>query len=270
MITDPIFYRLFETSPETFFLLLGMAADSASAMAARYQYSALEFKETAHRADGVFEPKEPGLPVYFVEVQFYPLPSVYADILAKAYTYLKQHDPSQPYVAVVLFESRGLEPSGLIPYQPLLDAGLLRRVYLDELPEKPNAPLGLAILCLIGQAEEQAATTARDLVARAKSEIEDDSLRTSLVQLVETIVIYKLPRLSREEIQTMLQVHDIRETRVYQEGVEEGIEKERERIRQLAFDAIAKSGGQQMSAVELAEILGLDVEQLRRAMGKNA
>ena len=31
MIPDPIFYRLFETSPETFFLLLGMSADSARA-----------------------------------------------------------------------------------------------------------------------------------------------------------------------------------------------------------------------------------------------
>src|SRR4051794_32594099 len=48
MITDPIFYRLFETSPETFFLLLGMPADAASEMAARYQYQAIEFKETSH------------------------------------------------------------------------------------------------------------------------------------------------------------------------------------------------------------------------------
>lgn len=113
MITDPIFYRLFETSPETFFLLLGMAEDLASAMAARYQYQALEFKETAHRADGVFAPKEAGLPVYFLEVQFYSLPSIFADVLAKAYSYLKQHDPSQPYCAVVLFGSRRLEPTGM-------------------------------------------------------------------------------------------------------------------------------------------------------------
>jgi hypothetical protein len=30
MITDPIFYRLFETSPETFFLLLRVSADLAA------------------------------------------------------------------------------------------------------------------------------------------------------------------------------------------------------------------------------------------------
>ena len=110
MITDPIFYRLFETSPETFFLVLGMSAGSATDMAARYQYEALEFKETSHRADGVFRPKEAGLPLYFLEVQFYHLPSVFADLLVKAYTYLKQHDPTQSYCGVVLFGSRALEP----------------------------------------------------------------------------------------------------------------------------------------------------------------
>ena len=35
MITDPLFYRLFETSPETFFLLIGMSAESAKEMAVR-------------------------------------------------------------------------------------------------------------------------------------------------------------------------------------------------------------------------------------------
>src|SRR5476651_2525840 len=70
MTTDPLFYRLFETSPETFFLLLGIPSDAAKEMAARYQYLAIEFKETSHRTDGVFLPKEPDLPLYFVEVQF--------------------------------------------------------------------------------------------------------------------------------------------------------------------------------------------------------
>src|SRR6478735_2699997 len=140
MITDPIFYRLFETSPETFFLLLGMPAEAASDMAARYQYQAIEFKETSHRTDGVFLPTEPGLPLYFLEVQFYPLPSVFADLAVKVYTYLKQPGPAAPY-------------------RPLLDTGLLRCFYLDEMPELSSAPLGLSILYLIRQAEEQAAET---------------------------------------------------------------------------------------------------------------
>ena len=173
MKTDTIFYRLFETSPETFFLLLGMPADLAADMATRYEYTALEFKETSHHVDGVFLPREAGLPVYFLEVQFYPLPNVYAGLLAKVYTYLKQHDPAQAYCGVVLFADRSLEPKELTPYQPLLDAGLIRPFYLEEMPELANAPLGLSILYLIRQTESQAPTTARTLVARTKSEIGD-------------------------------------------------------------------------------------------------
>jgi predicted transposase/invertase (TIGR01784 family) len=266
MITDPIFYRLFATSPETFFLVLGMSTDSAQDMAARYQYEALEFKETAHRVDGVFRPKEPGLPLYFLEVQFYRLPSVFADILVKAYTYLKQHDPGQAFCGVVLFASRSLEPEELGPYQPLLDAGLLRRYYLDEMPEVGEAPLGLSILYLIPQPESQAAVTARGLVARSRREIADAALQAELIELIETVILYKLPRLSREEIQVMLQVHDIRQTRVYQEakeeGRKEGIETERQR-------SIAKMAAMKMSAETIADLLGLNVDLVRKEMAKN-
>jgi predicted transposase/invertase (TIGR01784 family) len=89
--------------------------------------------------------------------------------------------------------------------------------------------------------------------------------------LIETVVLYKLPRLSREEIQAMLQVHDIRETRVYQEakeeGLKEGIEKgmekgmEKERLR-----AISMMAARNMSAAEIADILGLDEQFVRQHM----
>jgi len=284
MTTDPVFYRLFETLPETFFLVLGMSADLAKETAARYQYQALELKETSHRIDGVFRPKDPGLPVCFLEVQFYQLPSVYAGVLAKTFTFLKHHDASQPYRAVVLFSSRALEPEDVSNYQPLLDAGLLQRFYLDEMPEMANAPLGLSILNLITQAEAQAAATARDLVARVKSEIEDAALRHDLVEFIETVILYKLPRLTREEIQAMLQVHDIRETRVFQEaleegrqegiekgrqeGIEKGIKKERQRSRQEKLRLIPKMAARKLSATVIAEILGIEVELVRKTMAK--
>jgi len=280
MITDPIFYRLFETSPETFFLILGMSTDAATDLAARYRFEALEFKETAFRLDGVFLPKEAGLPLYFLEVQFYHLPSVFADLLAKVYTYLKQHDPAQAYCGVVLFGSRVLEPEELGPYQPLLDAGLIRRLYLEEMPELANAPLGLSILYLIRQTESQAPVTARELVVRTKKEIDDAALRANLIELVETVIIYKLPRLSREEIQAMLQVHDIRETRVYRdakeeglkEGIEKGIEKgakqERDRQFQNQLRAVARMAARKIPAEDIAEMLGLDITLVRAEMAR--
>ena len=85
------------------------------------------------------------------------------------------------------------------------------------------------------------------------------------------MVLYKLPRLSREEIQAMLQVHDIRETRVYQEakeeGLKEGMEKgmEKERLR-----AISKMAARNMSAAEIADILGLDEQFVRQQMANGS
>lgn len=267
MITDPIFYRLFETSPETFFLLLGMSADLAAETAARYEYQALEFKETSHRVDGVFLPKAAGWPLYFLEVQFYPLPSVFADLLTKVYTYLKQHDPGQAFCGVVLFANRNLEPAELTPYQPLLEAGLIRRFYLDELPELANAPLGLSILYLIRQTESQAPALARHLVARARVEIGDEALRADLLEFIETIIMYKVPKLSRAEIKTMLQLHDIRESRAYQEAVEEGLKKGMEKGMEKGV-AIARLTAEKKSVAEIAALLEVNVELVRQVLGQ--
>jgi predicted transposase YdaD len=44
-------------------------------------------------------------------------------------------------------------------------------------------------------------------------------------QLIATVIFYKLSRLTREEIQTMLQIHDIRESRLYQDILQEGVDK---------------------------------------------
>jgi hypothetical protein len=86
---------------------------------------------------------------------------------------LKQHDPGQPYCGVVLFASRALEPKELAPYQTLLDAGSIRCFYLDEMPEVADAPVGLAILSLIRQAEGRSPAAARELVALDEMTISD-------------------------------------------------------------------------------------------------
>jgi predicted transposase YdaD len=125
--------------------------------------------------------------------------------------------------------------------------------------EIANAPLVLSILSLIGRTESQTPVAARDLIVRAKAEISDAGLRAELIELIETVVIYKLPRLSREEIQTMLQVHDIRETRVYQEALEEGEKKGLAR-------AIVKLAAKEMPAEEIAATLEVKIEFVREIL----
>jgi predicted transposase/invertase (TIGR01784 family) len=80
----------------------------------------------------------------------------------------------------------------------------------------------------------------------------------------------------------MLQVHDIRQTRVYQEakeegrkegleqGMERGIEEERQRNAQEKLRLIAKMAALKMSAETIADLLGLDLDLVRKEMAKNA
>jgi predicted transposase/invertase (TIGR01784 family) len=166
---------------------------------------------------------------------------------------------------VVLFTERTLEPNELAPY--LLESGLIRRFYLDEMSEVANAPLGLSILFLIQQTVNHAPGKARELIERVKSEIGDEALRDDLLELIETVIIYKLPRLSREEIQSMLQIHDIRESRVYQEAREEGLKEGWEKgLKEERRNTIAKMVAKKMTAAEVAKILELDVEQIQQDM----
>lgn len=49
--------------------------------------------------------------------------------------------------------------------------------------------------------------------------------REEFVELVETIIVYKFSYLSREEIETMLGLGELKQTKVYQEALAEGREE---------------------------------------------
>ncbi len=84
-------------------------------------------------------------------------------------------------------------------------------------------------------------------------------MRADLIEFIETIIMYKVPRLSRQEIKTMLQLHDIRESRAYREAVEEGERKATAR-------AIVKLAARKMPPEEIATALELDVELVRQVL----
>jgi predicted transposase YdaD len=88
--------------------------------------------------------------------------------------------------------------------------------------------------------------------------------------LIETVIIYKLSRLSREEVQAMLQVHDIRQTRVYQEAKAEGVQEERQRNLQDKLGAVLKMAALNDPVEKIAEVLGLDENTVRRHIAQHA
>jgi predicted transposase/invertase (TIGR01784 family) len=136
-------------------------------------------------------------------------------------------------------------------YQEIADRRL-QRIYLDEMPQDTNTSLGLGILKLVVEPEARAGELARSLIERTKQEFEDARNQKQLLELIETIVIYKFPQLSYEEIETMLNLEEIKQTRVYQDAKEEGIEQGK-----LA---------QKIAMIPLLQELGLNIEQIAQRL----
>ena len=151
METDSFFCRLFKQLPQTLFELLELPVLQAKS----YRFDAVEVKKS-FRIDGLFVPDRRALPLYFVEVQFQRVPTFYANLFAKVFSYLDENDPKQEWVAVAIFPSRREEPKHLGPDQNLLQSRRVKRLYLDELPASPNPPLGLGILQLLSASLKEA------------------------------------------------------------------------------------------------------------------
>ncbi|WP_083765699.1 DUF4351 domain-containing protein [Crocosphaera subtropica] len=62
----------------------------------------------------------------------------------------------------------------------------------------------------------------KELIQKVKEEFKDTKQQESILQLIETILVYKLPKINRKEIEKMFSLSDLRETKVYQEALEEG------------------------------------------------
>jgi len=214
--TDSLFYRLFQNFPPLLFELIGVSVANSQ----QYQFRSVEIKQTAFRIDGLFAPPEADTesPLFFVEVQFSGESDFYSRFFAEIFLYLRQYQPSQSWRGVLIYPTRGVDIGETGHYTELLESARITRIYLDELEENPES-IGISLLKLVVSPEEIAMTQARTLVKRSKEEMEEGIPQREILDLVETIIVYKLPRLSREEIQEMLGFTDVdlRQTRFYQD-----------------------------------------------------
>jgi predicted transposase YdaD len=74
---------------------------------------------------------------------------------------------------------------------------------------------------LIIEPENTAPELARELARQAEREIANTAVKKSLIELLETIIVYKLPQKSREEIAAMFELSDLKKTRFYQDVFED-------------------------------------------------
>jgi predicted transposase/invertase (TIGR01784 family) len=151
-----------------------------------------------------------------------------------------------------------VERENIERYRELLQETRVQRIYLEELAESPPDSLGLATLELVSLPEAQVLNRGRELIVRVR-ETGVENRQQELLELIETILIYKLPRITRKEIEAMFSLSELRQTRVFQEALEEG-RQEGEIIGKLASVPLLLRAG--VNPEEIAASLGLSLEQV--------
>ncbi|MEH1897022.1 MAG: DUF2887 domain-containing protein [Nostoc sp.] len=204
--------------------LLFELVDEPPLEAENYQFESVEVKETAFRIDGVFLPPADAVSktVFFAEVQFQKDEDLYHRFFSELFLFLYRNSIRyDDWFGVIIFGSRSLEPSSSSIHRALLESDQVRRVYLDELGDLRQQPLGLGLMLLTNvTSETEAVEGARFLLEQAQQQSEQ-----AIIDLITTIIVYKFSNLSREEIQAMLGLN-LEEPRAIREAKEEGREEE--------------------------------------------
>jgi predicted transposase/invertase (TIGR01784 family) len=234
MKTDSLFYRLFQIRPQILFELLSNSSQPVS----NYEFTSIEVKQLAFRIDGVFLPLdgESTVPFYVVEVQFQPDDHLYSRLFSELFLYLRQYQPLSPWRVVVIYPTRSVERNNDPHFQPLLNLEQVTRIYLDELEEGENCPLGVRLVKLVTAREKEASQKAQNLLREVTEEVEENQLRSDIMDLIESIMVYKFPQMSRKEIAGMLGVDDLKQTRFYQEVKQEEKLEALSRMLELGLD----------------------------------
>lgn len=252
MKTDSLFYRIFQEFPDIFFELIGNSPETAT----NYQFSSVEVKQTALRIDGVFLPTTPEQAIYFVEVQFQADTEIYSRLFTEIHLYLRQNKPENDWLAVVIYPSRSIDTASTIHYRESFTSGRVTPIYLDELGENPSSPIGIATIKLVIEDEDTAINSARELINRTNQEIDSIQKQQQLLQIIETILVYKFPSMDIEEIQQMFGLSELKQTRVYQQAFAEGREEGREEGERRG----------KLKTVPLFLALGLTIEQIAQEL----
>ncbi|NET70421.1 MAG: Rpn family recombination-promoting nuclease/putative transposase [Sphaerospermopsis sp. SIO1G2] len=110
---------------------------------------------------------------------------------------------------------------------------------------------------------------AKELINRTKQEVKSQPKQQQLLELIETILVYKLPKMKREEIESMFGLSDLKQTRFYQEALEEGLEQGLEQGRQEAkLNAVPGLVGLGLSQAQIAQVLNLSIDEVKKIVDK--
>ena len=218
MKTDSLFYRLLQAEPTLAFELAGVAVPKQEG----YSFISQEIKQTAFRLDGIAEPPadQPDAPRGYVEVQFQPDDNFYPRFFSEILLHLGQYPSLHPWQAVVIYPNSKVERHTPVTAS-FLNLPNLHRVYLDRLPLLDSANPKLWLIALIVADAAKIGPIVQKVQAHREANPADG---IDWLELLETLLVYKLPTFTREEIQKMFGLNDVdlKTTRFYQDVFGEG------------------------------------------------
>ena len=221
MKRDSIFFRLFQQSPTLLFELLPESPANADG----YRFDSVAVKEPKFEIDGVFLPPDdkPGV-VYYGEFQSQRDGEFYERMTSESSNHFyRNRKKFSDWQAVVIYPSRSKEQKDIYPFRAILNSDQFHRIYLDELGDAKDLPLGLALMALTVEKRKNAKQTAKHLADRVKNEITDPGANRAIIEMLTTIVVYTFNNLSRIEVEKMLGVDiTLQETRFYKDVKAEG------------------------------------------------
>ena len=273
MKTDALYLNLFSTAPALALRLAGYDLAEAAA----YTCSSEELKKT-FRVDVVFTPPRANLPLILAEIQFQKDTGIYDRLVASAAIERLQF-PLYADVRMVLFFANRLLDTGAGIWQPLVDAGTLHVVYLDEATLLPlERALSLeeqACLLLMRVTVSPADRAADNRVAaefgRVLAPLRSEALGSEqMVRVLKdffiNLYLSKYKSITIEEIASMIDsiaiFDDIGESRAVQEYAEERVQKATRTATLSNALSFIQAG---LGVEQVASILGLSVAEIEAA-----
>jgi predicted transposase YdaD len=119
----------------------------------------------------------------------------------------------------------------------------------------------VGLIQLILATPKKAIAQAQMLLSRARSQGQTNPKIEEIIKLIETIVVDKFPQLSREEIERMFGLSELRQTKVYQEALQEGEQKGLDHERSLILRLLERRVGKVSQSVK-SQVLALSFTEL--------
>lgn len=144
-------------------------------------------------------------------MQFQRDEQLYERLITESILYLGQYRPSRLWRAVAIWAKSSLDSGVPLHYQEFQTFGLLRIIYLDQLPTGDSLELNLLALVIEPPEEVQAKL---NRISQQIQAINDDTVELQLIELVEKVLAYKFPNLTPEELADMFGQQELEQTRL--------------------------------------------------------